>query len=68
MREEIKKMRTGCTYILISKNQTEEMYQAVNELSSGNNQLLWVVPYLPGKEIPKGRGRGFQIMGWEVHV
>lgn len=68
VREEIKKLRTGCTYILISKNQTEEMYQAVNELSSGNNQLLWVVPYLPGKEIPKGRGRGFQIMGWEVHV
>ena len=29
-------------------------------------QVLWVIPYLPGEEVPSEQNRAYTAIGWEV--
>ncbi len=57
---------TGHTYVVVSKNRTDEVREALHLLSGAQNQVLWVIPYLPGEEVPSEQNRAYTAIGWEV--
>ena len=65
LHKEAEKELTGHTYVVVSKNRTDEVREALHLLSGAQNQVLWVIPYLPGEEVqsrtvrtPQSAGRG----------
>ena len=36
------------------------------EITGAQNQVLWVIPYLPGEEVPSEQNRAYTAIGWEV--
>lgn len=54
------------TYVVVSKNRTDEVREALHLLSGAQNQVLWVIPYLPGEEVPSEQNRAYTAIGWEV--
>lgn len=66
LRTEAEKEITGHTYVVVSKNRTDEVRRALHLLSGAGNQVLWIIPYLPGTEIPAEQDRAWTTVGWEV--
>ena len=66
MHKEAEKELTGHTYVVVSKNRTDEVREALHLLSGAQNQVLWVIPYLPGEEVPSEQNRAYTAIGWEV--
>ena len=66
LKKEAEKEITGHTYVVVSKNRTDEMRSALHLLSGAQNQVLWVIPYLPGEEAPAEQNRAYTAIGWEV--
>lgn len=48
------------------QNRTDEVREALHLLSGAQNQVLWVIPYLPGEEVPSEQNRAYTAIGWEV--
>ena len=44
----------------------DEVREALHLLSGAQNQVLWVIPYLPGEEVPSEQNRAYTAIGWEV--
>ena len=66
LHKEAEKELTGHTYVVVSKNRTDEVREALHLLSGAQNQVLWVIPYLPGEEVPSEQNRAYTAIGWEV--
>lgn len=54
------------TYILISKNYSEEMLQRVERMARRNARLLWIVPQNAYDDPIEGRKGEVTILRWEV--
>lgn len=54
------------TYIFISKNQEEEIREAVRRFASANQPILWVLPVHKGWETPVFSVPYVKILPWEV--
>lgn len=54
------------TYILISKNYTEDVQIKAQQLVQNNGRLLWIVPQNTYDEPVAGCGAGITILRWEV--
>lgn len=66
LHKEAEKELTGHTYVVVSKNRTDEVREALHLLSGAQNQVLWVIPYLPDEEVPSEQNRAYTAIGWEV--
>ena len=66
LHKEAEKELTGHTYVVVSKNRTDEVREVLHLLSGAQNQVLWVIPYLPGEEVPSEQNRAYTAIGWEV--
>lgn len=53
-------------YVMISKNQTKELREALGALAQGGSQVLWVMPRGRGGLGETERCAGVQILPWEV--
>lgn len=62
---EAKNPGCGHSYIVISKNQTELMQDALRMLAEAGS-VLWVVPAHPDMELTASGSRGIRVMRWEV--
>ena len=66
IRAEAGREHSGCTFVVISKNQTDGMKSALQSLAGRDNQVLWVVPVPPSAEEISWKAPGVTAMRWEV--
>ncbi|MGN0313254.1 MAG: DUF58 domain-containing protein [Fusicatenibacter sp.] len=57
---------SGCTFVVISKNQTDGVKSALQNLAGRDNQALWVVPVHPSDDEITWHAPGVTAMRWEV--
>lgn len=58
--------RSGHTYVLVSKNQTEDIVSALMSLVGSDNRVLWIVPISPYDKKENLRLNHVQQIFWEV--
>ncbi len=66
LQKEITQKRTGHIYVLISKNQREDILARLHTLASGGNEILWVVPMRPEMKLAYKNSPGIHFMRWEA--
>jgi uncharacterized protein (DUF58 family) len=57
---------SGETYVVISKNHTDELFASVQRLMRSQNDVLWVMPVFPSDSKPAFDG--ISVFHWEVEV
>lgn len=57
---------TDRIFVFVSKNYTENNYQALEKLANSGNQILWVLPVHPYMHLETKEQSGIQIIQWEV--
>lgn len=66
LQKEAENEKSGHTYVVVSKNRSDAVRQALHLLAGAQNQVLWVIPYLPGEEVPSEHDRSYTAICWEV--
>ena len=59
---------TGETYVIISKNHTEELVSALHRLNETPNQVLWVLPTMVYDMDRRFEDSSLSILHWEVEL
>lgn len=67
LQKEMLKKQAGQIYVLISKNQDILSENMLRALASGN-EILWIIPTMPGMELRHINIPGVRTMRWEVGV
>lgn len=65
LQKEISAKRIGHIYVLVSKNQREEILAELRSLAKGN-EVLWVIPMRPEMKLSYKSTPSLQIMRWNL--
>lgn len=68
LEKELASGATGETYVIISKNHTEDIVSALHALSKTQNQVLWVLPTMVYDMDHKFDDAALHILHWEVEL
>lgn len=64
LQKEAAKKRAGHIYVLISKNQRDDVLRDLRVLAANGNEILWVIPVRPEMKLAYTDSPGIRLMRW----